>query len=49
MADALDDIARCLKPLESGDTLSVWKRDRPSRGVRDLLSVHNLQRRSGAG
>jgi DNA invertase Pin-like site-specific DNA recombinase len=30
---------RCLKKLESGDTLIVWKLDRLGRSVRDLITM----------
>ena len=32
-------LARCLKKLETGDTLIVWKLDRPSRSLRDLITM----------
>ena len=39
-------LARCLKRLEHGDTLTVWKLDRLARSVRDLLNImHDLQAR----
>jgi DNA invertase Pin-like site-specific DNA recombinase len=39
-------LARCLKALEHGDTLTVWKLDRLGRSVRDLLNIlHDLQKR----
>jgi DNA invertase Pin-like site-specific DNA recombinase len=39
-------LSRCLKALQSGDTLTVWKLDRLGRSVRDLLNVlHELQGR----
>jgi DNA invertase Pin-like site-specific DNA recombinase len=39
-------LARCLKALEHGDTLTVWKLDRLGRSVRDLLNtLHDLQGR----
>jgi DNA invertase Pin-like site-specific DNA recombinase len=31
--------ARCLKKLEHGDTLIVWKLDRLGRSLRDLITV----------
>ena len=40
-------LARCLKALEHGDTLTVWKLDRLGRSVRDLLNI--LQTSRGAG
>jgi DNA invertase Pin-like site-specific DNA recombinase len=30
---------RCLKKLERGDTLTVWKLDRLGRGLRDLITM----------
>ncbi len=39
-------LTRCLKTLETGDTLIVWKLDRLGRSVRDLLNIlHDLQQR----
>ena len=39
-------LSRCLKALQRGDTLTVWKLDRLGRSVRDLLNVlHELQGR----
>lgn len=39
-------LLRCLKTLEHGDTLTVWKLDRLGRSVRDLLNIlHDLQTR----
>jgi DNA invertase Pin-like site-specific DNA recombinase len=32
-------LLRCLKKLEHGDTLIVWKRDRPGRSLRDLITM----------
>src|SRR5271167_1780860 len=32
-------LARCLKKLESGDTLIVWKLDRLGRSLRDLINM----------
>jgi DNA invertase Pin-like site-specific DNA recombinase len=32
-------LARCLKKLETGDTLIVWKLDRLGRSLRDLISM----------
>ena len=34
-------LTRCLKTLETGDTLIVWKLDRLGRSLRDL--IHRLQ------
>ena len=40
-------LARCLKTLEAGDTLIVWKLDRLGRSVRDLLNIlHDLKQRA---
>ena len=33
------DLARCLKALEPGDTLTVWKLDRLGRSLRDLITM----------
>lgn len=39
-------LARCLKTLEAGDSLIVWKLDRLGRSVRDVLNIlHELQGR----
>jgi DNA invertase Pin-like site-specific DNA recombinase len=32
-------LLRCLKKLEHGDTLTVWKLDRLGHGVRDLITM----------
>lgn len=32
-------LLRCLKKLDSGDTLIVWKLDRLARSLRDLISI----------
>ena len=32
-------LTRCLKKLENGDTLVVWKLDRLGRGLRDLITM----------
>src|SRR5215831_5474813 len=32
-------LLRCLKKLEHGDTLTVWKLDRLGRSLRDLISM----------
>jgi DNA invertase Pin-like site-specific DNA recombinase len=32
-------LLRCLKKLETGDTLTVWKLDRLGRSLRDLISM----------
>ena len=33
------DLTRCLKALEPGDTLTVWKLDRLGRSLRDLITM----------
>ena len=33
------DLLRCLKKLEHGDTLIVWKLDRVGRSLRDLITM----------
>lgn len=39
-------LARCLKTLKPGDTLTVWKLDRLGRVARDLLNLlHDLEAR----
>lgn len=39
-------LTRCLKALQPGDTLIVWKLDRLGRSVRDVLNIlHDLQGR----
>lgn len=39
-------LLRCLKQLEHGDTLVVWKLDRLGRSVRDLVNIlHDLTSR----
>ena len=39
-------LLRCLKQLEHGDTLIVWKLDRLGRSVRDLVNIlHDLTSR----
>jgi len=39
-------LLRCLKQLERGDTLVVWKLDRLGRSVRDLVNIlHDLSAR----
>jgi DNA invertase Pin-like site-specific DNA recombinase len=39
-------LARCLKALEAGDTLIVWKLDRLARSLRDLIAmVEDFDRR----
>jgi DNA invertase Pin-like site-specific DNA recombinase len=37
--DARPDLRRCLKKLEHGDTLIVWKLDRLGRSLRDLITM----------
>ena len=32
-------LLRCLKRLENGDTLTVWKLDRLGRSLRDLITI----------
>src|SRR5229473_5712239 len=32
-------LLRCLKPLQDGDTLTVWKLDRLARSLRDLIAI----------
>jgi DNA invertase Pin-like site-specific DNA recombinase len=32
-------LTRCLKALQTGDTLIVWKFDRPGRSLRDLIQM----------
>lgn len=32
-------LQRCLKALDEGDTLIVWKLDRLARSLRDLISI----------
>ena len=38
---------RCLKKLETGDTLIVWKLDRLGRSLRDLITTLNDLKRRG--
>src|SRR5712691_7037258 len=33
------ELAKCLKVLDAGDTLIVWKRDRLGRSLRDLITL----------
>src|SRR5260370_40028893 len=41
-------LLRCLKKLESGDTLIVWKLDRLGRSLRDLITMlDDLNQREG--
>jgi DNA invertase Pin-like site-specific DNA recombinase len=40
-------LARCLKTLEDGDTLIVWKLDRLARSVRDLAVIIEDFRKRG--
>jgi DNA invertase Pin-like site-specific DNA recombinase len=32
-------LTRCLRTLQTGDTLIVWKRDRLGRSLRDLIAM----------
>ena len=42
-------LSRCLKALQPGDTLTVWKLDRLGRSLRDLVNLlHELQGRGVA-
>lgn len=39
-------LTRCLKTLQAGDTLTVWKLDRLGRSLRDLLNLlHEFEQR----
>jgi len=38
-------LLRCMKKLESGDALIVWKLDRLGRSLRDLITILDLKRR----
>ena len=40
-------LARCLKKLETGDTLIVWKLDRLGRSLRDLITMLDDFRSTG--
>src|SRR6202521_962925 len=40
-------LLRCLKKLESGDTLIVWKLDRLGRSLRDLITMLDDLRERG--
>ena len=40
-------LARCLKKLETGDTLIVWKLDRLGRSLRDLIHMLNDFKQQG--
>jgi DNA invertase Pin-like site-specific DNA recombinase len=41
-------LLRCLRKLENGDTLIVWKLDRLGRSLRDLMTMlDDLKRRGG--
>ena len=42
-------LLRCLKKLEPGDTLIVWKLDRLARSLRDLITVVEDFERRGVG
>jgi DNA invertase Pin-like site-specific DNA recombinase len=37
--DQAPALARCLKTLQEGDTLTVWKLDRLGRSLRDLIAM----------
>ena len=37
-------LLRCLKALEDGDTLIVWKLDRLGRSLRDLMQLRHKRR-----
>src|SRR5712691_6838219 len=40
-------LLRCLKKLEDGDTLIVWKLDRLGRSLRDLITMLDDLKRQG--
>jgi DNA invertase Pin-like site-specific DNA recombinase len=40
-------LSRCLKKLEHGDTLIVWKLDRLGRSLRDLIAMLDELKRRG--
>ena len=40
-------LLRCLKKLEHGDTLTVWKLDRLGRSLRDLIAMLDDLKRRG--
>ncbi len=40
-------LLRCLKKLQSGDTLIVWKLDRLGRSLRDLITMLDDLKRQG--
>jgi DNA invertase Pin-like site-specific DNA recombinase len=42
-------LKRCLKQLEPGDTLTVWKLDRLGRSLRDLITMLDDLRDRGIG
>jgi DNA invertase Pin-like site-specific DNA recombinase len=40
-------LLRCLKTLKAGDTPIVWKLDRPSRSLRDLITMLDDLKKQG--
>jgi DNA invertase Pin-like site-specific DNA recombinase len=36
-------LLRCLKKIENGDTLIVWKLDRLGRSLRDLITISAIR------
>jgi DNA invertase Pin-like site-specific DNA recombinase len=40
-------LLRCLKKLERGDTLTVWKLDRLGRSLRDLITMLDYLKKRG--
>lgn len=44
------ELTQCLKALDEGDTLTVWKFDRLGRSLRDLMGLSGILRAaSGRG
>lgn len=41
------ELLRCLKTLQAGDTLTVWKLDRLARGIREILDISKDLRERG--